>query len=177
MEKIETKHLILRKAVPEDLDAIYHNIWQDDSIAEFMYWKPTKSYEEAVDRLNRTIAYQKKNMAYFVCLKDTDEAIGFAGIRESEPGIFEESGICVATKYQNRGYGKEILKALMNKAFSDLGADRFIYACMSHNEKSRRVCKYFGFQYEYSREEVREWDSKKFVNDFYSLDREMWEKV
>jgi len=29
MEKIETEHLILRKAVPEDLDAIYHNIWQD----------------------------------------------------------------------------------------------------------------------------------------------------
>lgn len=175
MERLETKNLVLRKATEKDLDAIWKNIWQDDSIAKWMYWQPTKTHEDAVDRLERTIAYQASNHAYFVCLKETDEAIGFAGIKEVEPQVFEESGICVATKYQNRGYGKEILKALMELAFVEFGGEKFVYACMHDNERSRKVCRKFGFHYSYSKEEVRQWDGAQFVNDFYYLMRDEYE--
>ena len=172
MERIETKNLVLRKATENDLEAIWKNIWQDESIARWMYWQPTKAYEDAVDRLQRTIRYQSENYAYFVCLKEIDEAIGFAGIKEVEPNVFEESGICVATKCQNLGYGTEILQALMKLAFEEFGGEKFIYACMHENERSRKVCQKFGFHYSHSQEEVRQWDGAQFVNDFYYLMRE-----
>ena len=86
MDRIETKNLVLRKAKESDLDAIYRNIWSDSSVAETMMWKPTENYKEAVrlfgkeavDRMKRTMVYQSQYPAFFVCLKETDEPIGFA---------------------------------------------------------------------------------------------------
>ena len=45
--------------------------------------------------------------------KETDEAIGLCAIRENEPGHFEESGICIGTAFQGKGYGKEIVALLL----------------------------------------------------------------
>ena len=69
MESLITENLILRKAKLTDLELIWKNVWSDEQIAENMLWKVTKTREEAVERLNRTIKYQADNYAYFVCLK------------------------------------------------------------------------------------------------------------
>ena len=37
-------------------------------------------------------------------LKDTNEAIGFCGIKEIQEGVYEECGICVTSFYQGKGY-------------------------------------------------------------------------
>lgn len=228
-ERIETPRLVLRKAAPSDLYAIWNNIWRQESIARTMFWQTTSTEEEARERLERTIRYQSLHPAYFVCLKETDEAIGFAGIREREPeistmtvdrdasktpgtpefskisvdpegskmsenleasktsvdpeaskmlgepgepeqsGAYEESGICVAQRYQGQGFGKEILAALLELVFGTLGGNCFYYACMRENERSRSVCRHFGFQFCETREEIRQWDRKKFTVDIYRL--------
>ena len=177
MDRIETKNLVLRKAKESDLDAIYRNIWSDSSVAETMMWKPTGSYEEAVDRLKRTLLYQSQYPAFFVCLKETDEPIGFAGMREAEPGVYEETGICVAVKCQNRGFGKEILGALLELAFVHYEGDRFIYAFMQHNIRSKNVCLRHGFQYLGKGIEVREWDQKEHTCEYYYLDKDEYLKI
>lgn len=174
MDRIETKNLVLRKARLSDLEAIYENIWSDKSVAETMMWKPTECYEEAVDRLKRTMVYQSQHPAFFVCLKETDEPIGFAGMREEEPGVYEETGICVAVKYQNRGFGKEILGALLELTFVHYEGERFIYAFMQHNIRSKNVCLRHGFQYAGQGEEIREWDQKPHLCEYYALDRKSY---
>ena len=172
MSAIETPRLRLRKAASSDLDAIWHNIWQEESIAQWMFWQPTLTRENALDRLERTIRFQSQheNM-YFVCLKDTDEAIGFAGMREIRSGVFEESGICFAARYQCMGFGKEVLGALLDRAFNQLGAVSFQAAHMRGNEKSKAVITHFGFRYTHSTQETREWDGAQLTNDWYTLDR------
>jgi len=169
IEKIETEHLILRKAEEKDLEQIWHNIWEDESIAKMMLWKPTHTYEEAKDRLRKTIEYQKNTHAYFVCLKDTDEPIGFAGVKEEGEGIFEESGICIARKFQGLDYGKEVVKTLLDLTFRKLGGKKFIYSCFRENEKSAKLCKSLGFQYTHSVDEVRGWDGYHYTSDYYEL--------
>lgn len=173
-DTLETPRLRLRKARSDDLCAIWQNVWKDDTIAETMLWKPTLTGEEAAARLERTMKYQSGNYAWFVCERDTDEPIGFAGMRENAPGEFEESGICVARKCQGQGYGREIVEALLREAFVTQGADRFIYACFRGNERSRRLCESFGFRYTESREEKREWDGKTFLVDYYRLTRDKY---
>lgn len=173
INKIETDRLVLRKAKLSDLDNIYNNVWSDSSIADNMLWKVTKSKKDANDRLNRTIKYQNNHYAYFVCLKDTDEAIGFVGIFEKEEDIYEDTGICISKKYQNRGYGKETLKATIDLVFNKLTGKKFLYSCFSTNIKSRKLCTSLGFKYKNSETTIRKYDNKEFVVDYYYLDRDM----
>lgn len=176
IDRLETKNLILRKAKVEDLNLIWRNIWSDKRIAENMLWEVTTSLEEAKKRMERTIKYQSEHYAYFVCLKTNDEAIGFCGVNEQEKGIYEESGICIATKYQGRGYGKEVVSALKDLVFSKLKGEKFIYGCFQSNEKSKRVCLSQEFKYLKSESHVREYDKMKYISDYYYLDKEMYDK-
>ncbi len=173
IDKLETKNLILRKARKIDLDSIWNNIWKDDKIAENMLWEVTKNIEDANSRLERTIKYQSENYAYFVCLKSNDEPIGFAGIKEIEEGVYEESGICIARKYQGKGYAKEVVDALKTLIFDILNGDKFIYGCFSTNERSKKVCLSQGFKYLNSVDITRDYDNKKFTVDYYYFDKDM----
>lgn len=166
---LETEHLILRKARLDDLDSIWHNVWEDASIAEKMLWKTTTTLEDATDRIKRTINYQSQIPAYFVCLKESDEPIGFAGIKEEKPGVFEDCGICIASKYQGRGYGKEVVNALIYLAFDLLHGKEFIYGCFHENEKSKGLAKSLGFKYTHSVDEVRKWDGYQYQADYFLL--------
>lgn len=177
MQTIESENFILRKAESKDLEPIFKNIWSDENISKYMFWQPSKTYSETKDRLYRTIEYQRSNLAYFVCLKDTDEAIGFGGIKEVKPNVYAESGLCITSKYQGLGYGKELLSALLDLAFNKLNASEFIYESMSNNEKSKNLCLHFGFQFIESRKEVRSWDNYECIIEKYSLKRENYIKI
>lgn len=164
-------NIILRKAKISDLDYIYNNIWSDRNIASFMFWEPTSTYKDAIDRLNRSIEFQKNNYAYFICLKSSDEPIGFCGIKETMPGIFCETGLCIASFYQSKGYGKEVLGLLLDLAFNKLHALKFIYACREDNIKSIRLCQSFRFKFLYLKKELRKWDNKEFVCKYFELSK------
>ena len=161
----EGEHIVLRKAKEDDYRSMMENVWGDEKVYQWMLFQPTYTEEEAVDRCKRSIAFQKDHFAYFVALKDSDEAIGLCAIRENEPGHFEEAGIGIGTKYQGRGYGKEIVALLLELAFKDLGALDLRYGYFSDNERSRKVAEYFGFRYDYTYNIVRPWDgSEKTVH-------------
>lgn len=162
-------NIILRKAKESDLASIYHNVYSDETLFEFMFFEPTNSFSEGCLRLKRSIEFQKNTNSYFIALKDTDEAIGFCGVREIEPGIFCETGICIASKYQNLGYGKEALSLLLSLVFSYLQGSKFIYECACDNVKSKKLCQKFGFKYIYTKEEVRNRDGLEFKIEHYEL--------
>ena len=170
-------HVLLRKAKESDLDAAWHNIWQDEALAETMLWQPTASREEATERMRRTMAYQAEHDAFFVCLAETNEVIGFAGIRENEPGEYEDSGICIARRFQRMGYGKEVLRALLKLVFVIYEGRRFTYSCFRDNTASRRLCESAGFVYAYTRTIIREWDKKEILSDFYTMTASRWHEI
>ena len=169
LDRFETEHLILRKARPDDTEYMLKNVWSDESLSKYMLWKPTFTKEEAEDRMKRTMNYQKSATAYFVCLKETDEPIGFCGIKEVSPGVYEDSGICIASRYQRHGYGKEMVKALLYIAFNWFGGKEFIYGCWKENTPSAALAKSLGFKYTHSLDEVREWDGMKYTADYFSI--------
>ncbi len=171
---LDTPRLRLRKARESDLDAIWRNVWSDASLAETMLWTPTLTREDAEARMTRTLAYQAGYPAYFVCLRNTDEPIGFAGVWEKAPGAWEESGICVAAAHQGRGYGHELLAALVRLVFADFGGTVFRYECFRGNLRSAALCRALGFVYRSSADGVRERDGYRYVCDTYELTREMW---
>lgn len=171
INKIETDRLILRKAKLSDLDNIYNNVWSDTSIADNMLWKVTKTKEEAINRLNRTINYQKDHYSYFICLKDSDEVIGFIGVFECDKHIYEDTGICIANNYQSQGYGREALKVMIELVFNTLKGKTFLYSCFRENIKSKNLCTSLGFIYKETKITIREHDKKEFIVDYYYLNK------
>ena len=176
-ERIEGKNIVLRKAELSDQDVIYENLWGDRTISDLMFWRPSASDEETVDRLYKTMEYQKDKYLYFVALKDTNEAIGMAGMKEESFEVYSEEGIAIARKYQRHGYGKEVLLLLMKTAFVDLNAKQFIYYCMEHNEISRNLALKMGFTYDITESDIRKHDQKEFNLQRYYLNRDTYFKL
>ena len=70
------EHIVLRKAKETDYRSMLENVWGDEAVYRWMLFPPTRTEEEAIDRCRRSIAFQKEHFAWFVALKETDEAIG-----------------------------------------------------------------------------------------------------
>ena len=168
IEELVGKRIILRKAKVSDLESMYYNVWSNNEIAKYMFWEKTNSYEAAIDRLNRSIEFQKNNFAYFIALNSTDEAIGFCGIKKEGNTVFE-TGICIAEQYQNQGLGSEVLEVLLKLAFNVLNANNFIYACMIDNVRSEKMCLKYGFKYLETKKEIRKWDGEELMINYYEL--------
>ena len=133
----ETDRLQLKHPVFSDWEGMYRNLWCHRESAEFMLWNVTTSPEEAQERMRRSIAFQEGKPAWFVFEKCSGEPMGFAGFREIEPGVFEDTGIAVGPAFVGKGYGKEILNLLTRIAKEQYGAVGFIASCRSRNSASR----------------------------------------
>ena len=167
-DKIETKDLILAKAKADDLNDIYQNFWSQEETAKYMLWKPCKSLAEARESLEKIISFQKDKIAYFVYEKKTKKAIGIAGVKEISPDIYEDAGIGIGPKFVGKGYGKQILKALVDYC-EELGAKKIVCSCFTENIPSAKLQQSCGFKYTHSEKQVRKWDGKEYISDIYEL--------
>ena len=170
-ERLETKDLILKKAIMEDVYELYHNIWSEKESAKYMLWNPAKSMEEAKERMSKTIDFQKNRIAYCVYEKQSGQGIGFAGMKEISDGVYEDNGIAIGTKFIGRGYGKQILMALVDYCFEELEATRIMCSCRKENIASKKMQLSCGFHYSYSQAMVDKRDGHEYTLDFYELVR------
>ena len=142
----ETADLILKQAVFEDWPDIYHNLWRHRESARYMLWDVTESEQAAQERMRRTIAWEQAHpTCWLVYEKSSGRAIGFAGMLEAEPGVWEETGVALGPDFVGRGYGGQILDLLTGTAFS-LGGREFRAWCREQNERSRRLILSRGFR-------------------------------
>ena len=142
---IETPDLILDKGKLSDWKDMYYNVWRHPESARYMFWSPTTNEADAKPRMERTIAFQKEHDAYLVYEKATGRAIGFAGVKQVADGIYEESGICLGPGYVGKGYGRQILRALLQYCKERHGAVEFRYTTRAENLASVALAESFGF--------------------------------
>ena len=102
---LETERLYLAKARESDWEPMLRNVWSHPESARYMTWRVTETEEDAKARILRTLEFQKTHNTYFVYEKASGEPIGFAGAEEIEPGVWEESGICLGPAFTGKGYG------------------------------------------------------------------------
>lgn len=152
--RLETKDLILRKPDFADWQDLYRNLWSREESARFMFWEVTRSEANAKDRMRRTIRYQATRPVWVVYEKARGCAIGFAGMVETSPGVYEDAGIALGPEFTGKGYGKQILNALTDHAFGALRASRFLCACRTENIPSRRMILGCGFRYTHTEQKT-----------------------
>ena len=126
-ETLESEHLRLRKARETDWRSMMKHIWGDEAVWQWMLFPPARTDSEAMDRCRTCMRYQQERYAWFVALKDTDEAVGLCAMKETKSGHFEECSI--GTGFQGKEYGKEIVSLLLDLAFEKPGAADFRFDC------------------------------------------------
>ena len=171
-ECLEGEHIRLRRARMEDASSMLREVWGKEEVYRWMLYAPTFTEKDAQERCCRSMEFQREHLAWFIALKDTDEAIGLCAIGEAHPGHFEESGICLGTGYQGKGYGKEVVSLLLRVAFLMRHAKDFRYGFFRENERSRRLAEYFGFRRDATYELTRPWDGVVKTIDSCLLTRE-----
>lgn len=165
---LETKDLIIKKAVQEDWGDMYENLWSHAESAKYMLWNVTASKEDAIDRMKRTVDFEKKEKyALLVYEKSTGHAIGFAGMREVETGVYEKLGVALGPNYTGKGYGKQILNALVDEAFKHCRANKFIACCRTENLSSRNLQLSCGFHFSHNEERIDPRNGEKYVLEYY----------
>ena len=170
-ETLEGKHIRLRKAREDDWQSMLAHVWSDEAVYRWMLFQPTLTEEDARDRARRSAVFQQDHPAWFIALADTDEAIGYCGMKEVGPGHFEECGICLGTAWQGLGFGTEAVGLMLDLAFLHLGAEDFRYSYFQGNEALKALAEHFGFVYDHSYEITRPWDGTTFVSDSCLLTR------
>lgn len=167
---LETRDLILKIGAFEDWEDMYQNLWRHEECARYMLWSPIQTEEAAKRRMTATLEFQKsKNFEFLVYEKKNNQAIGFAGMEEVEHGVYEDTGIAIGPEFWGRGYGKQIVNALMKHAFEELGAARFVYSCRSQNGASKRLALACGFSWARKEERVDKRNGEPYVLEYYEI--------
>lgn len=170
---IQTRDLILRKGVYEDWQDIYETVWQHPETARYMLWDVTTSESEARARMERTLRWQAEHFAYFVEEIGSGRCIGFAGFMEIAPGVYEDTGVALGPEYVGRGYGKQVLNALLTIAFDRLNGERFIGSARAENAASIALQRACGFVFTHSESRTDPRNGEEYTLNFYEKRREL----
>jgi len=148
LEKIQTERLLLRKPRMEDSPAIFESYAQDPEVTRYLVWRPhqnireTKQFLLACGQLWRT----GKDFAYAITLKKDDKLIGMFGLHPMNLKV--EVGYALARPYWGKGYMTEVLRAVIDWAFTQPDIFRVQAFCDVDNLGSARVMEKAGMQRE-----------------------------
>ena len=172
-KQLETKDLILGKIQLEDAEALWHNYWSRPEPTQYMLWQKVETLQEAIERTERGIEFQKDHLAFCVYTKEGHNPIGLAAMKEIEPNVWDDCGIGIGPDFVGRGYGKQILQALVDECFR-LGATKIYCSCFVENIASKKMQLACGFEFSHQEEKIREHDQLKYTVDVHMLTREKY---
>lgn len=146
-EILETERCFLRETTEEDVDAFYR-IYAEPSVTAYM--------EDLFADREQELAYTRdyiKNVYEFyghgvwtVCLKETGEVIGRAGLSFREGYEEPELGFLIGVPWQGRGLATEVCRAILQFGAKKLGFTKVIAFTEPENEVSVHLLKKLGFE-------------------------------
>ena len=168
---LETPRLRLREFRADDAEDLYR-LNSDPDVMRYTGDTPfvdpasarhfLKHYNYAPEGIGR----------WAVTLRETDEFMGFCGLKRSEPGGDVDLGFRLFRKYWASGFATEAGKACLQAGFEHFGLDAIIGRVMRENGPSISVLQKLGMTYREMIEADGEFwliyavNSERFLNDF-----------
>lgn len=144
---LETPRLNLRQLQMEDIYEYYERLFGDADVARFMLFEPHQDISESMADLEEKLAAYEEGKFYCwaVAEKEDDSLIGLIRLVRLD----EASDTCsfvymLGCNYWNRGYGTEMLKAVIRFAFEELDVERIVADHMEKNAASGAVMRKAG---------------------------------
>jgi RimJ/RimL family protein N-acetyltransferase len=143
---IETPRLILREFQLSDAEKMYE-LNSDPEVIKYTGDPPFKSVEETRNFLSQYKDYQRNGYGrWIMTLKETNEPIGWCGLKLNEEG-FVDLGFRLFRTYWNNGYASEAAQACLAYGFNTLDMNFIIGRVVSENKASVKALEKLGMKY------------------------------
>ena len=154
---LETERLILRPFKESDAENLYKYA-KDPDVGPRAGWAPHKSVEESRVVIKSVLSGEE---AYAICLKEDGRAIGavelmlYGHSRLAEKEDECELGYWIGKPFWGQGLVPEASRALLRRAFGELGISKVWAGYYEGNNKSKRVQEKLGFRFQRKTENIQ----------------------
>ncbi|MCG2611594.1 GNAT family N-acetyltransferase [Flavobacterium sp. SM15] len=149
---IETERLILRPIVLSDAEAMFV-LDSNPNVNIYLGNNPVQTMEETIGYIeNIQNQYIQNGTGRFaVVLKETNEFIGWAGIKfltepENNHVNVYEIGYRLQEAHWGKGYGSEAAKAWLDYGFTEMNIPKMYASVHKENAASKRILEKIGMQ-------------------------------
>ena len=170
-ENLETKRLLLRKAVKNDAEDIFE-CGGDAETVEHLDWAGVQTVDEARKAIIEY--YWSKPGIWVIELKENKKCIGAIDVRLEPENESSSFGYMLNRNYWGKGYMTEALSAVLRLCFEELDLNK-VWSChYTGNEASGRVMQKCGMKHEGI--SIQERKIKGLFRDVvrYGLTKEQW---
>lgn len=147
-EICRTKRCLVRETIPADVESFYR-IYRDESITEYMedlFEEPERERQYIRDYIEHVYGFYGFGM-WTVCLGESGEVIGRAGLSLREGFEEPELGYVIGKKWQRQGIATEVCREILNYGRDELGFERVRVLMHPENTASEGLCRKLGFRY------------------------------
>lgn len=143
----ETDRCVIRETTEEDVEFFYR-IYEEPSITEYM----ENLFDDPEDERQYARDYKKNVYSFYgfgmwtICLKETGEVIGRAGLSMREEFDEPELGYMIAVPFQKRGLAEEVCRAILEYGREELGFEQVQILTEPENEASFKLAEKLGFE-------------------------------
>ena len=143
----ETERLYLREFIEED-GIHFFEMNNDPDVIKYIGDGPFESLKAATNFLKNYQDYKKNNMGrWAVCLKETEEFLGWCGLKYHPEENMVEVGYRFYKKNWNKGYATESAKASIDYGFKELNLKEIYAHAHIENFKSHKVIEKCGLNF------------------------------
>lgn len=145
---LETERLILREFIPSDGYHFFH-LNNDSDVIKYTGNAPFKNLEEANSFIKNYNEYEKRGYGrWAVCLKKTNEFLGWCGLKYEEEYDQIDLGYRFYKKHWGLGYATESADACVNYGFNQLNIEKIVGRALIKNKDSIKVLQKCNFTFE-----------------------------
>lgn len=147
---IETERLVLRRAVPDDAEAMFRNWANDPEVTKYLTWPAHENAELTRALLEKWAAeYEKEDYYHWmIVLKKIGEPIGSLLVSTVGRAQSAHMGYCIGKNWWHLGIMTEAVQAVIAYLFSEIGYHRIEAMHDTNNPNSGAVMRKCGMQYE-----------------------------
>ncbi|MFX1572645.1 MAG: GNAT family N-acetyltransferase [Promethearchaeota archaeon] len=143
-QKLETKRLFLRSLNKDDIKSI-QNLISNKETMENLYLNA--KFKEIKNLFGCLINDPKSITILVIQDKETENFLGFCGLKDLEDTISALTFYALLPKYRGYGYAIEFMKKLFEYAFIDLELSKIIALINPKHSKSWKVAERIGMKY------------------------------
>ena len=178
---LESERLLLRRFTDEDVDALVELDADPEVMRYINGGRPTPRDEIENEFLPRARRFYDRGFGAWAAIeKATGDFVGWFGLHPTDerPPDEVELGYRLRRSAWGKGYATEGSRALIEKAFTELGVRRVWAQTMTVNASSRRVMEKAGLMYvrTFHLEWPEEIEGTAEGDVEYSITREEWER-
>jgi Acetyltransferases, including N-acetylases of ribosomal proteins len=173
--EIQTERLILRRFVPEDAQALFR-LLSDEQVNTFLPMLPLKSLAEAEQHLQDDYlsSYAKPSgFRYAICLKSDSIPVGYVDVADNDSN---DLGYALRKEYWHNGIVTEACAAVVEK-LKDNGVPYITATHDVNNPRSGNVMKRIGMSYCYSYEELWQPKNIEVIFRMYQLNLDGQQRI